>query len=66
MTEGHLADLERSATQIQWTPETGDEPTVHYCCFCRSSFSDGLQAAADARNDLSLFTPKEIVERNCK
>ncbi|WP_227355791.1 ATP-binding protein [Haladaptatus salinisoli] len=61
MTEGDLADLERSAEQIQWTPDGGGEPPVHYCCFCRSGFSDGLHAAADDRDDISLFTPDEIL-----
>jgi hypothetical protein len=61
MTEGDLADLERAATEIQWTPDGGQEVTYHYCCFCRSGFSDGLQNAASERADLSLFTSAEIV-----
>jgi len=61
MTEGDLADLERTAREVQWTPPTGEKPTYHYCCFCRSGFSDGLRSAADERDDLSLFTPSEIV-----
>jgi uncharacterized protein len=61
MNEGDLADLERSAAQIQWTPEDGSESTIHYCCFCRSGFSDELQAMADERTDISLFTPGEII-----
>ncbi|MGA9399976.1 ATP-binding protein [Haladaptatus sp.] len=63
MNEGDLADLERSAARIRWTPEDGSEPTLHYCCFCRSGFSDGLRAAADDRDDVALFTPEEIVGR---
>ena len=61
MTEGDLADLERTARDVQWTPEGGGEPTYHYCCFCRSGFSDGLQRAATERDDISLFTPNDIV-----
>jgi AAA+ ATPase superfamily predicted ATPase len=61
MTEGDLADLERTAREVQWTPPTGEEPTYHYCCFCRSGFSDGLRSAAGERDDLSLFTPSDIV-----
>ncbi|EFW90190.1 ATPase [Haladaptatus paucihalophilus DX253] len=61
MNEGDLADLERSAAQVRWTPENGTEPAYHYCCFCRSGFSDGLRATADERDDVSLFTPAEIV-----
>ncbi len=61
MTQGDLADLERTARAVQWTPDGGEELTYHYCCFCRSGFSDGLRTAADERADLSLFTPGDIV-----
>jgi hypothetical protein len=61
MTEGDLADLERSASQIQWTPPNDSELEYHYCCFCRSGFSTGLQQVASERDDISLFTPADIV-----
>ena len=61
MTEGDLADLERTTKEVQWTPDTGADPTYHYCCFCRSGFSDGLQSAAVDRDNLSLFTPADII-----
>lgn len=61
MTEGDLADLERSASQIQWSPPAGAEREYHYCCFCRSGFSDDLKRAAENRDDVSLFTPRDIV-----
>ncbi|QIO24254.1 ATP-binding protein [Haloarcula sp. JP-L23] len=61
MHEGDLADLERSASHVDWTPPGGGDPTNHYCCFCRSGFSDGLQQVADERADVSLFTPDDIV-----
>jgi len=61
MTEGDLADLERTAQAVQWSPDGGEEPTYHYCCFCRSGFSDGLRRVAAERYDLSLFTPSDIV-----
>jgi ABC-type glutathione transport system ATPase component len=61
MHEGDLADLEQSASQVEWTPPNGAERTHHYCCFCRSGFSDGLQDVADTRDDVSLFTPDSIV-----
>lgn len=62
MDEGDLADLERSAAQIRWTPPDGGEPDYQYCCFCRSGFSDGLQRTAENRDDVSLFTPTDIVD----
>jgi len=61
MHEGDLADLERNASQVDWTPPNGGDPDYHYCCFCRSGFSDGLRQAADERADVSLFTPDDIV-----
>ena len=61
MTEGDLPDLERTAAQVQWTPDDGGEPTYHYCCFCRSGFSEGLRTVAADREDLSLFTPAAII-----
>lgn len=61
MTEGDLADLERNSAEVQWTPEGDEKPTYHYCCFCRSGFSDGLQAVARERDDVSLFTPTELI-----
>ncbi|WP_042665101.1 ATP-binding protein [Haloferax sp. ATB1] len=61
MNEGDLADLERSAAQVDWTPPEGGTLTSHYCCFARSGFSDGLRAVADERSDVSLFTPNDIV-----
>ncbi|SDQ94528.1 ATP-binding protein [Natronobacterium texcoconense] len=62
MDEGDLADLERSAAQVRWTPPDGGDPAYHYCCFCRSGFSDGLRRTAESREDVSLFTPAEIVD----
>jgi hypothetical protein len=61
MTEGDLADLERTAQEVQWSPDAGEEPTYHYCCFCRSGFSDGLRSTAVERDDLSVFTPSDII-----
>ena len=62
MTEGDLADLERTAQEVQWSPDGGGELIYHYCCFCRSGFSDGLRSTAAERDDLSLFTPSDIIK----
>ncbi|MFC5972072.1 ATP-binding protein [Halomarina salina] len=61
MTEGDLADVERSAAQVRWTPPAGGDPEYHYCCFSRSGFSNGLEQVAAERENLSLFTPADIV-----
>lgn len=61
MTEGDLADLERSAAAVEWTPPNGGDLDYQYCCFCRSGFTTKLREIADERDDVSLFTPTEIV-----
>ena len=61
MTEGDLADLERSVAQVQWTPPEGTDREELYCCFSRSGFSDDLQQIAANRDDVLLFTPHDIV-----
>ncbi|WP_248910971.1 ATP-binding protein [Halocatena marina] len=61
MTEGDLARLERTAATIEWTPPDDSDPTYHYCCFCRSGFSEDLKQLAERRDAVTLFTPDEIV-----
>lgn len=61
MTEGDLSDLERTTSQVRWNPPNGTDRKEHYCCFCRSGFSDDLQQVAGDREDVSLFTPSDIV-----
>jgi len=61
MTEGNLADLERSMSQVQWSPPNGSDREEQYCCFCRSGFSDDLEDVAADRDDVVLFTPSDIV-----
>jgi len=61
MTESDLADLERSVSQVQWIPSGSTDREERYCCFCRSGFSTDLQQVAADRDDVSLFTPRDIV-----
>ena len=61
MHEGDLSDLERSASDLEWTPPNGGDLDYHYCCFCRSGFSDGLRETAAQRDDVSLFTPTDLI-----
>lgn len=61
MNEGDLADLERTADHVRWTPTDGSDPDRHYCCFSRSGFSDGLRSRASERTDLSLFEPPDLL-----
>ncbi|WP_436345262.1 ATP-binding protein [Natronorubrum sp. FCH18a] len=61
MTKSDLTALERRTAQVRWTPPEGTELTHHYCCFCRSGFSEELRTVAEDRDDISLFTPADIV-----
>lgn len=61
MTESNLADLERTVSQVQWTPPNESDREERYCLFCRSGFSHSLQQVAANRDDVSLFTPGDIV-----
>jgi len=59
-SEGVLADLERTAGQVQW----GDEPadaTTHYALFSRSGFTDDLERRAAERDDVSLYELPAVV-----
>jgi AAA+ ATPase superfamily predicted ATPase len=63
MDAGDLAHLEQTATNVRWDPPGGGDPDYQYCCFCRSGFSTGLREVAAERDDVSLFTPDDIVTK---
>lgn len=62
MDRGDLATLEGTADHVEWTPPSGGEPTLHYCCFCRSGHTEGLQQTAAERSDVTLVTPADLVD----
>jgi AAA+ ATPase superfamily predicted ATPase len=60
VSEGVLADLERTADHVQW----GDEPadaTTRYVLFSRSGFTDDLKRRAADRDDVSLYGVSDVV-----
>ena len=60
VSEGVLADLERTASKVRWSEEpTNGEPL--YVLFSRSGYTDDLTHAADSRDDVLLFELSDVV-----
>jgi len=60
VSEGVLADLERTADQVR----LGDEPadaTTRYVLFSRSGFTADLERRADNRDDIALYELSDVV-----
>ena len=56
-----LAQLEREAPEVEWSPADGDV-NYEYALFSRSGFASSLEEAAEERDDLGLFTVDHVVE----
>jgi hypothetical protein len=54
VSEGVLADLERTASKVRWSEEPADGETL-YVLFSRSGYTDDLTNVADRRDDIRLF-----------
>ncbi len=54
VSEGILADLERTTTEVRWSEEPADGETL-YALFSRSGYTDDLEHVADTRDDVLLF-----------
>jgi hypothetical protein len=61
VSEGVLADLERTAAEVRWSegPAGGD---TRYVLFSRSGYTDDLEHVAETRGDVSLFTLADLFE----
>ncbi|WP_396613730.1 ATP-binding protein (plasmid) [Haloferax sp. S1W] len=55
---GLLDDLEALEPEVRWQ---GSDRDVQYALFSRSGFTDELDETAARRDDLSLYTPAEIM-----
>ncbi|MFC6718892.1 ATP-binding protein [Natrialbaceae archaeon GCM10025810] len=58
---GALASLEDHATEIRWTPNTGDKE-IKYALFTRSGATKAIQEAVSERDDVQLFELSDVVE----
>jgi AAA+ ATPase superfamily predicted ATPase len=59
VSEGVLADLERTTEQVQWSDEPADGDT-QFVLFSRSGYTTDLENRARSRDDLSLFTVADL------
>lgn len=59
---GALTSLEDHVDELRWTPTTGDERTCEYALFSRNGFTDAVQSAAEARDDLRLYSLETVVD----
>jgi AAA+ ATPase superfamily predicted ATPase len=53
-----LSDLEQLTSDVRWR---GTDRTVCYALFSKNGFTSELDAVADERTDLHLFTPSDIL-----
>ncbi|ARS91337.1 ATP-binding protein [Natrarchaeobaculum aegyptiacum] len=61
VSEGVLADLERTADEVRWSTGPADGST-HYVLFSRSGYTDDCKRSADRREDVSLFDCGDVLE----
>ena len=60
VSEGVLADLERTASEVRWTDGPADGEVL-YVLFSRSGYTDDLTTVADARDDVLLFELSDLI-----
>jgi len=60
VSEGVLADLERTTSEVRWSEEPADGEML-YVLFSRSGYTDDLKNAADTRDDVLLFDLSDLI-----
>ncbi|MDS0300219.1 ATP-binding protein [Halogeometricum sp. S1BR25-6] len=60
VSEGVLADLERTTTDVRWSAAPADGETL-YVLFSRSGYTDDLERVAETRSDVRLFDLSDLV-----
>jgi AAA+ ATPase superfamily predicted ATPase len=60
VSEGVLADLERTTAEVRWAEEPADGESL-YVLFSRSGYTADLERAADTREDVRLFDLSDLV-----
>ncbi|WP_254838036.1 ATP-binding protein [Natronomonas marina] len=60
VSEGVLADLERTTSEVRWSEGPADGETL-YVLFSRSGYTDDLEHAADRRDDVRLFDLSDLI-----
>ena len=60
VSEGVLANLERTTAEVQWSDGPADTEPL-YVLFSRSGYTDDLEQTAAARDDVRLFGLSDII-----
>lgn len=60
VSEGVLANLERTTSEVRWSEEPADGETL-YVLFSRSGYTDDLERTADTRDDVLLFELSDLI-----
>jgi AAA+ ATPase superfamily predicted ATPase len=60
VSEGVLADLERTAREVRWSEEPADGQPL-FVLFSRSGYTDDLIHVADTRDDVRLFDLSDLI-----
>jgi AAA+ ATPase superfamily predicted ATPase len=60
VSEGVLADLERTTNEVRWSEEPVDGEPL-YVLFSRSGYTDDVKSVADTRDDVLLFELSDLV-----
>ena len=60
VSEGVLVDLERTATEVQWSEEP-PHGTTRYVLFSRSGYTDDLRSTAQRRDDVFLYGLEDVL-----
>ncbi|MDG5761679.1 ATP-binding protein [Natronococcus sp. A-GB1] len=65
VSEGVLADLERTAGHVRWSGEPADA-TIQYVLFSRSGYTDDLRQQATTRDDVVLYDLADVVDASAE
>jgi AAA+ ATPase superfamily predicted ATPase len=60
VSEGVLADLERTTSNVRWSQGPADGEPL-YVLFSRSGYTDDLERVADSRDDVLLLEVPDII-----
>jgi len=63
VSEGVLADLERTTEEVRWSEAPADGEAL-YVLFSRSGYTDDVKSVADTRDDVRLFELSDLVTTN--
>jgi len=60
VSEGVLADLERTASEVRWSEGPADGEPVYVLC-SRSGYTDDLKRVGESRDDVLLFALSDLI-----